>query len=769
MIRQFELVELVRAYNPGVDESLLNRAYVFGVKAHGEQKRASGEPYFNHPVEVAAILTELKLDDATIVTALLHDTVEDTDATSEEIAGLFGQEIADLVDGVTKLSQLELASKEHAQAENFRKLLMAVAKDPRVLLVKLTDRLHNMRTIGHLRPEKRQRIARETIEIYAPLAGRMGMQHMREELEDIAFGVLHADARKSIMRRFVHLKQTQGEDAIPKIVAALEELLSADEVVAEVYGREKRPYSIWSKMQSKDVSFEQLSDIIAFRVIAKSESDCYRALGAIHRAWRAVPERFKDYISGPKSNGYRSIHTTVVGPNGARIEVQIRTEQMHEVNETGVAAHWAYKGGMRSQNPFAVDPHRWLRDLVDRVERGDPPQDFLEEAKMEMTFDQVFCFTPKGDVIGLPRGATALDFAYAIHTDVGHTAVGAKVNGKRSPLWTPVRNGQTVEILQSKGQKPSPVWQEMVRSGRARAAIRRTLRDQERHAAARLGRGIVEVLFERAGAAYSAKVLDTAARKLGHSDGEALLAEVGAARITARQALEAVYPEKAASSAKVVDALDPIDPNRPQVVPTRSGQTGRDTDDSPQPALAMPAAPCCSPLPGERIIALREPGLGHRLHAIDCERLADFEDDMDRWLDVAWAPNAGDHADHLAHIALVLVNEPGALGQVCTLIGAAGANIDDMTFADRKPDFFRLDIDLEVRDLRHLTNILTTLSAQPVVAQAERIRNAAAMSMTAPSGESDDTPEPPAGASTASGSEQEKTRDAAASDTIPAH
>ena len=720
MIRQFELVEMVRAYNPGVDEALLNRAYVFGVKAHGEQKRASGEPYFNHPVEVAAILTGLRLDDATIVTALLHDTVEDTDVTSEDLARLFGQEIAELVDGVTKLSKLELISREHAQAENFRKLLMAVAKDPRVLLVKLTDRLHNMRTIGHLRPEKRERIARETIEIYAPLAGRMGMQHMREELEDIAFGVLHPDARKSIMRRFVHLKQIQGEEVIPRVVAGLSELLSTEGVVAEVYGREKRPYSIWNKMQQKDVSFEQLSDIIAFRVIAGSETECYRALGAIHRAWRAVPERFKDYISGPKTNGYRSIHTTVVGPGGARIEVQIRTEQMHEVAETGVAAHWAYKGGERSQNPFAVDPHRWLRQLVDRVERGDPPQDFLEEAKMEMSFDQVFCFTPKGDVIGLPRGATALDFAYAIHTDVGHTAVGAKINGKRAPLWSQLRNGQTVEILQSKGQKPSPVWQEMVRSGRARAAIRRTLREQERHAAARLGRGIVEVLFERAGVAYSAKAMETAAKKLGQADAEALLAEIGAARLTARQALEAIYPEKAAA-APAIDAFDPIDPNRPQVVPARKGRAER-ADGAPAEALAMPAAPCCTPLPGERIIALREPGLGHRLHAIDCEMLARYEDEMDRWLDVDWAPDAADRADHIAHIALLLVNEPGALGQVCTLIGAAGANIDDMTFADRKPDFFRLAIDVEVRDLRHLTNILTTLSAQPVVAEAERVR-----------------------------------------------
>ncbi|MEO0361553.1 MAG: RelA/SpoT family protein, partial [Pseudomonadota bacterium] len=413
MIRQFELVEMVRAYNPAADEALLNRAYVYGARAHATQTRASGEPYFGHPLEVAAILTGLRLDDATIVTALLHDTIEDTEATFAEITDLFGKEIAELVDGVTKLNKLELTSQEAAQAENFRKLLLAMSRDVRVLLVKLADRTHNMRTIGHLRPDKRARIARETMDIYAPLAGRMGMQRIREELEDLSFEVLNPEARTSLMRRFLKLRKDTG-DLIPRIKQAIEEALYEAGVSADVHGREKRPYSIWRKMEEKRIGFHQLSDIYGFRIITRDRAACYAALGAVHGAMRAVPERMKDYISGPKSNGYRSLHTTVNGPAGSRVEIQIRTAEMHEVAETGVAAHWAYKEGKRSENPFAVDPFTWLSELVTRIEKGDTPKEFLEQVKLDMFHDQVFCFTPKGDVYGLPRGATPIDFAYAI-------------------------------------------------------------------------------------------------------------------------------------------------------------------------------------------------------------------------------------------------------------------------------------------------------------------------------------------------------------------
>lgn len=736
MIRQFELVEMVRAYNAGTDEDLLNRAYVFGVTAHGEQKRANGEPYFNHPIEVAAILTELRLDDATIVTALLHDTIEDTNVTGADIKVNFGEEIAQLVDGVTKLSKLALVSRERAQAANFLKLLMAIARDPRVLLVKMADRLHNMRTINHLPEEKRKRIARETVEIFAPLAGRMGMQRIRDELEDLAFAVLSHEARLSVMRRFVHLKHTHGVGATTEIAELLETKLAAAGVSARVYGREKRPYAIWRKMQNKGVSFEQLSDIVGFRAIVETEAECYEALGVIHRAFRMVPGRFKDYISGPKANGYRSLHTSVIGPNGARIEVQIRTQQMHEVAETGVAAHWSYKQGVRNQNPFAVDPFRWLRDLVARVESGAPaeenPEDILEDAKREMTFDQVFCFTPRGDVMGLPLGATALDFAYAIHTDVGHTAVGVKINGRRAPLSTVLRNGQTVEVLQSEGSQPSPFWSEIAKTGRARVAIRRTLRAQERREAARLGEKLLRRIFERAGAKWSDKATETAAQRLGSHDVEDMFADIGEAKLTAAAALAAVYPELAASLTVDAANLEPAtpatsDPSRPRVMIAKPGRspvlTPKKREEGDAAPMALPAAPCCRPLPGERAIALEEPMIGHRLHAIDCPVLARHEDEMDRWLDVAWAPEASEDAVNDVLLELILANEPGALGEVCTLIGGSGANIDGVEVLDRKPDFHRIRLEIEVRDLRHFSNIMTAVSAQPIVAEVRRMRD----------------------------------------------
>ena len=479
MLDADDLIALVRNYNPKTNEALLRGAYAYAQRMHEGQTRHSGEPYFTHPVAVAAILTEQRLDDATIATALLHDTIEDTKGTYTEIAKLFGADVAELVDGVTKLTNLELSSREAKQAENFRKLLMAMSKDLRVILVKLADRLHNMRTIRHMLPEKQAKKAHETMDIFAPLAGRMGMQWMREELEDLSFRVLNSEARNSIMRRFLTLQKETGY-AIPRITDDIEAVLERHGVKADVFGRAKKPFSIWRKMQEKDLAFSRLSDIYGFRVLTATEDDCYRVLGAIHQRWRAVPGRFKDYISQPKSNGYRSIHTTVSGRDGKRVEVQIRTRQMHDVAESGVAAHWSYRDGVRSENPFAVDPAKWLEGLTERFEAAEDSDEFLEHVKLEMYSDQVFCFTPKGDVVQLPKGATPIDFAYTIHTRIGHSCVGAKVDGLRVPLWTRLKNGQSIEIITAEGQTPQASWIDIVVTGRAKAAIRRMLREEDR-------------------------------------------------------------------------------------------------------------------------------------------------------------------------------------------------------------------------------------------------------------------------------------------------
>jgi guanosine-3',5'-bis(diphosphate) 3'-pyrophosphohydrolase len=484
MIRQYELVELVKRYNPHADEALLNRAYVYAMRAHGAQKRASGDPYISHPLEVAAILTKLRLDDATIIAAILHDTIEDTAATRDEIEKLFGQQIATLVDGLTKIKKLDLVSKKAAQAENLRKLLLAIADDVRVLLVKLADRLHNMRTLHHVPPEKRARIAEETLDIYAPLAGRMGMQEMRDELEDIGFRNLMPEAYAMVTKRLEELR-TGSKQLIARIESDLHDRLAAQGLSAEIVGREKQPYSIWKKMERKSVAFEQLSDIFGFRIIVPALADCYRVLGVIHTTWASVPGRFKDYISTPKQNDYRSIHTTVIGPGQQRVELQIRTRKMHDIAEYGIAAHAIYKDGGPGQDGARDSrAYQWLRRTIELLAEGDSPEEFLEHTKLELFHDQVFCFTPKGRLIALPRGATPIDFAYAVHTDVGDTAVAAKVNGRSAPVISELHNGDEVEIVCAEGQVPPAAWEAVVATGKARAAIRRATRAAGRSSSA---------------------------------------------------------------------------------------------------------------------------------------------------------------------------------------------------------------------------------------------------------------------------------------------
>jgi len=700
MIDVEDLIALVRNYNPRCNADLIRRAYAYGTDMHAGQMRKSGEPYFTHPVAVAAILTEQQLDDATIITALLHDTIEDTKSTYAEVQRLFGAEVAELVDGVTKLTNLSLSSTESQQAENFRKLFMAMSKDLRVILVKLGDRLHNMRTIKSMPVDKQAQKARETMEIYAPLAGRMGMQWMREELEDLSFRVLNPEARNSIIRRFLTLQREAG-DVVHQITADLLREMEKVHIEADVYGRAKKPYSIWRKMQEKDLAFSRLSDIYGFRVICDSVADCYRILGVIHQRWRAVPGRFKDYLSQPKNNGYRSIHTTVSGRDGKRVEVQIRTREMHEVAEAGVAAHWSYREGVRAKNPFAVDPAKWIASMTERLDEGDNSE-FLENVKLEMYSDQVFCFTPKGDVVQLPRGATPLDYAYSIHTRIGNSCVSAKIDGIRVPLWTRLKNGQSVEIITAEGQKPQASWIDIVTTGRAKAAIRKSLREEDRGRFVRLGHELARAAFEHVGKKATDKALRTAAKMLGMVDENDLLAHLGSAELTARKVVETLYPELTKSAGDEIDSTRAV--------------AGLTADQS------FRRAPCCQPLPGERIVGITYRGQGVLVHAIDCPALEEFEEQPNRWVDLHW--HSGRHAAvNTVCFDVAISNDAGVLGRICTLIGEQKANISDLRFTERKPDFYRLIIDVDLRDVEHLHMVMTALEAETDVAQVARHRD----------------------------------------------
>ncbi|SEH25019.1 RelA/SpoT family protein [Magnetospirillum fulvum] len=714
MMRQFELVERVKSYDPGADEDAINRAYVYAMKMHGSQLRASGDPYFSHPIEVAGILTRYRLDCASIITALLHDTIEDTPATQEEIERLFGREIARLVDGVTKLNRIELQSDHAKQAENLRKLVLAMSEDIRVLLVKLADRMHNMRTLHYIKnPDKRRRIALETMEIYAPLAERIGMQEIKMDLEDLAFAELHPDARSSIVARLGFLRE-QGGDLIGRILEELRKILTEAGIVATVSGREKTPFSIWQKMQRKNVGFEQLSDIMAFRVAVDGIEDCYRALGVIHSHYRMVPNRFKDYISVPKPNGYSSLHTGVFGPERQRIEVQIRTSEMHEVAELGVAAHWKYKRDGAKLTDGRQ--YRWLRELLDILEHASNPEEFLEHTKLEMFQDQVFCFTPKGDLISLPRGACPVDFAYAVHSQIGDTCVGAKVNGRIMPLRTQLQNGDQVDIITSKAQTPNPTWERFVVTGKARARIRRFIRTQQRTQYTELGRGMLVRAFRQEGYDYTDKALDGVLKIYKAVAVEDLVALVGEGVLSAREVLSSVYPElkNRAQHADNVVALKA----RP---PERKDKSGAMPIKGLIPGMAMHFAGCCHPLPGDRIVGIVATGRGVTIHTIDCENLEQFADQPERWLDIAW--DESEVKAHIGRIDLVVTNEPGTLGAVSTVIAKNMGNITNLKITNRTSDFFEMIIDIEVRDVKHLTNVIAALRATPAISSVERARN----------------------------------------------
>lgn len=711
-LRQYELVERVKAYDPDADEDLLNRAYVFAMKAHGAQLRASGDPYFHHPVEVAGILTNLRLDSATIATALLHDTVEDTSATLDEIRRLFGPTIARLVDGVTKLNKIELQSPRTEQAENFRKLVLAMSEDIRVLLVKLADRLHNMRTLHFIKdPEKRKRIALETMEIYAPLAERIGMEQMKAELEDLAFAELWPDVRASIVRRLEQLRPA-GAPIIERIIEELRATLAEAGIEAEITGREKSPVSIWRKMQRKNVEFEQLSDIMAFRVLVDSVATCYAALGAIHGRYKMVDGRFKDFISTPKPNGYRSLHTTILGPEGRKIEVQIRTHEMHEVCEYGVAAHWIYKQGTGVTEGRR---YRWIRELLEILEHAPEPEEFLEHTKLEMYSDQVFCFTPKGDLIALPRGATPVDFAYAVHTEIGDHCVGAKVDGRLVQLRYRLQNGDQVEIITARNATPSPAWERFVVTGKARARIRRFLRMRQRASHIEQGREALQKAARAEGLTLGEARLERALEPLRQKTVDDLLAAVGEGSLAPRTVLEAIYPElkrEAPARAGKLAGLPSL--RRPQTPPPV---------DCPiiglEPGIAFHLTGCCRPIPGDPIVGIVRTGRGVSIHRAECPLLSRSADLAGRAIDLAWNDRAP-LPRAIARLGVTTIDKPGVLGAVSTAIGRQNANIVDLKFGRRSGELVELLLDIEVSGLSQLQQIMGALTALDVVCGVER-------------------------------------------------
>ena len=693
MLRQYELVERVKAYDPDADEAMLNRAYVYTVQKHGSQKRASGDPYFSHPVEVAGLMTDLKLDQETIITALLHDTVEDTLATIADIESLFGPDVARLVDGVTKLSKIETMAENERAAENLRKFLLAMSEDIRVLLVKLADRLHNMRTLHFIKsPDKRRRIARETMEIYAPLAERVGMYEYMREMQALAFEQLEPEAYKTLSGRLEQLR-SQDHGQVDAIALAMKQALAGAGLNVQVWGREKQPYSIWRKMAERHVSFEQVTDIMAFRVLTQSVEDCYKAIGVLHTTWQFIPGRFKDYISTPKTNGYRSLHTSLIYENSMRAEVQIRTAEMHRLNEFGLAAHWAYKQGDRPDGQVG-----WLRDLIEIVDASHDAEELLEHTKLAIYQDRIFAFTPKGALFQLPKGSTPVDFAFAVHTDLGAQTVGAKINGRHVPLRTQLNNGDVVEIIKGATAEPQLSWMGFVVTGKARASIRRAVRAKERAEIAAIGRKLFDEIAERLPAKVGKKAIKGAVERLGFDEEEELMHAIGAGKLTDREVMEALVPGSAADL--------PEEPAQGRAISIKGLTHG----------LGFVLARCCHPVPGDRIVGLRVKGEPVQVHAIDCHALASGIDTD--WVDLSWGEQS---KGAVGRLRVVLYHRPGTLADMAGIFAVNHANVIGLDLAQRDDPFHTYEVDLEVQDLAHLTRIISSLRASDAVAQAERV------------------------------------------------
>lgn len=710
------LIRKVKTYMPEPNVQKIADACAFAKKAHNSQIRASGEPYYYHPLSVALILADMHLDRESIITALLHDTIEDTVISLEDIEKHFGKNIAKLVDGVTKLTKIKLQPDNIREGENFRKLLMAMSEDIRVLIVKLADRLHNMRTINFLSDKKANRIALETMEIYAPLAERIGMQTIKNELQDLAFARLHPEERKSIMNRLQYLRSDAGY-VVDKIETRLAKIINDLGITAEVHGREKTAFSIWQKMKYKKITFEQLSDVIAFRVIVNDVIDCYQVLGIIHAAYHMIPGKFKDYISTPKENGYRSLHTVVLGSDKQKIEIQIRTQEMHEINESGVAAHWSYKQHENLDNQIEGKQFKWVRELIKIIENSES-EEFLEHTKMEMYEDQVFCFTPKGEIVALPKEATPVDFAYALHSDLGNTCSGAKINGRLVPLRAKIENGDQIEIITSKNQTPSASWEKFVVTAKAKSEVKRFSRIQQRKEYISLGKSILAKFFTHEGKDFKEEEVKKYLDIFHKKNIDDLFASVGEGTITRTQVLSVIKDTNKSAFKQFKETFsffNKLKKRKHSSIDTSVPIKGL------TPGISINIATCCNPIPGDQIVGIfHQDHKGVTIHTSDCDNLMNFGANPENWIEVTW--DNSNEEKHITHLKMMVTHEPSTLATICTAIAKQNLNITNIKIVDRSQDFFEFLIDIEVLGTAQLNNIIASLRSKECVHSIERVR-----------------------------------------------
>lgn len=693
-----DLVEKIRKYNPNFDQDQLLKAYNFSLEAHSSQRRSSGDPYFSHPLAVAEILIDLKLDSQSVITALLHDTVEDTAVTLEDIEKNFGEEISNLVDGVTKLTKIESLSSNKRAAENFRKLVMAMSQDIRVLLVKLADRLHNMRTIDFISSkERRVRISNESLAIYAPLAARIGMYQIRDELQELSFAQINPEAQNFIIEKLKESKEKK-KDIIEKIIQDLKTKIAADIDEFEIYGREKKPYSIWAKMKNKNIGFYHLYDIMAFRVVVKNIPTCYQVLGIINCNYNMIPNTFKDYISTPKDNNYQSIHLAILGPESKKIEIQIRTREMHQVSELGVAAHWGYKQNVKASKEN--EHYKWIRDLISLFEHSSDASEVLQNHKIQMHKDQVFCFTPDGDIFNLPIGSTILDFAYAIHSEVGNNCIGAKVNGIIAPLRQKLENGDQIEIITAKNVKPSQNWLQFVTTSKAKAAIKHFIRSEKYNEYSILGRSIINKFFASKDLEINDKALEKVLGNFNKKTVADLCVFVAEGLISRQEVLKAVYPDFVEESKKKINKEAERKKEYKHSLPIEGLVDG----------MSMHFAGCCHPIPGDNICGVINTGTGITIHNQSCPNLKAIAINPQRLVDVSWK-NHGESSQELypTRIKIIVANNSSILAQISSIIAKKKVSIISIRIANRAQDFFELVIDLEVRNIEHLEDVISTL------------------------------------------------------------